>query len=151
MYHIHVCLLFLENECIGPWRKGSYTGHQSLDIFQIFWKPNCAKIGGKKVSSLGHCYNCTYRGKTFLFPRFCLIAPERKHLHCVVMIGNTCEPHPTQLSPSPSSVCFSPSLPLSGTNQKETKQNLVFPSQSWQGSLQWINYRAVLASPRNNQ
>lgn len=33
--------------------------------------------------------------KKFIFPRFCLIAPERKHFHCVVMIGNTCEPHPT--------------------------------------------------------
>lgn len=33
--------------------------------------------------------------KKFIFPRFRLIAPERKHFHCVVMIGNTCEPHPT--------------------------------------------------------
>lgn len=32
--------------------------------------------------------------KKFIFPRFCLIALERKHFHCVVMIENTCEPHP---------------------------------------------------------
>lgn len=34
-------------------------------------------------------------GKKFIFPRFRLIAPERKHFHCAVMIGNTCGPHPT--------------------------------------------------------
>lgn len=28
--------------------KGSCTGHQSLEVFQISWKPNCAKIEGKK-------------------------------------------------------------------------------------------------------
>lgn len=47
-------------------------------------------------------------GKKFIFPRFRLIAPERKHFHCAVMIGNTCGPHPTQLSPFPQSlVCLS--------------------------------------------
>ena len=47
MHHIDVCSLLLRNECLGPWRRGSCTGHQSLEAFQIFWKPNSAKIGGK--------------------------------------------------------------------------------------------------------
>lgn len=51
--------------------------------------------------------------KKFIFPRFCLIAPERKHFHCVVMIGNTCEPHPTQLSPFASLVSMSLPCPCS--------------------------------------
>lgn len=108
MHHIHVCLLLLRNECHGPWRRGSCTGHQSLEVFQIFWKPNSAKIGEKSFK-FGRLLLYIRGGnkKKFIFPRFRLIAPERKHFHCVAMIGNTCEPHPTLLSPFASLVSMS--------------------------------------------
>lgn len=72
-------------QAIRAWKFSRSSGSQTLP-----------RSGGK-VSNLGYCY-CTYKGgikKKFIFPRFRLIAPERKHFHCVVMIGNTCEPHPT--------------------------------------------------------
>lgn len=77
MHHIHVCLLFLENECIGPWRKGSYTGHQSLDIFQIFWKPNCAKIG-KKSFKFGTLLLLYIQGENVSFSKILPDCPRKK-------------------------------------------------------------------------
>lgn len=127
MHHLCVRLLLLQNKWLGPQRKGSGIGHQSLDVFQMFQKPNCAKIFLKRFE-FGILLLYIKKGKKFIFPRFCLIAPERKHFHCVVMIGNTCGPHPTQLSPFPSLVSLSLSLSLFLISKKPSRIWCFFPS-----------------------
>lgn len=134
MHHICVCLL-LQNKCFGPCRKGHARAIRAWTFSKSFGSQTVPRLRGEKGFKFGILLLLYIQGgKKFIFPRFRLIALERKHFHCVVMIANTCEPHPVQLSPFLSLVCL-PSLPLSVTNQKEPKQNLVFPSQSWQGSL----------------
>lgn len=86
--------LLLWNEYLRPWRKESQTGHQSMDLFQSIQSQSVSRL--KKRPQIWDIVIIVHkRGKKFIFPRFCLIAPERKHFHCVVMIRNTCEPHPT--------------------------------------------------------
>lgn len=108
--------------------------------FPTYSKPKCVKIEKKKASNLGYCYYCTYKGEKVHLSK---ILPDCSRKKTFSLCGHDWEhmwttPHLAQPLPVPSP-SLSP-LPLSVPNQKETKQNLVFPSQSWQGSLQWINY-----------
>lgn len=58
-----ICIwLLLQSECLRPWRKGSQTGHQSMDLFQSIQSRSVSGLK-KKVSNLGYCYYCTYKGE----------------------------------------------------------------------------------------
>ena len=95
-----ICIIYMfayyyyEMNALVLGEKGHAQTIRAWKFTKSFGSQTVPRLEGK-VSNLGYCY-CTYRRKKkFIFPRFCLIAPERKHFHCVVMIGNTCEPHPT--------------------------------------------------------
>lgn len=45
-----ICIwLLLQNERLRPWRKGSQTGHQSMDLFQSIPSQSVSRLGGKSL------------------------------------------------------------------------------------------------------
>lgn len=94
-----ICIWCVFGYCYGMnvWDLGE-KGHEQASRVWLFSNLLKAKVcqDWKKKPQIWDIVIIVHtRGKKFISPRFRLIAPERKHFHCVVMIRNTCEPHPT--------------------------------------------------------